>query len=297
MGILQSIHSLDKITYEKRVTKLGNDFTKKKFIKARSSSTIVKRTHEIKKYGTCLKDRSSEFISKDSLDKVCFIIINTYKSRHFHLGVGPMNDAIIVASDHKKRGYKVFYLHNSTRNQFLTYLKFFLQYTQKTLTIFYSGRTTTLQHEKGNLYDDNTENHKDKFVKAMIFEQGYVADLDIGTLLTNFKLSRLKVVFISDSCHYGPVWDFNSPIFRFQNLPDKIISISVNMNDDISDYDKLLITNDGIFTICFWNILKDTPNITPIQLKEKIGPQLQKFGLSIVYHTTSNNLDEEPIFM
>lgn len=57
------------------------------------------------------------------------------------------------------------------------------------------------------------------------------------------------------------------------------------------------MTNDGIFTICLLKISKEFPNLTPIQLKEKISPLLNKYGLSIVYHITSNDLENEQIFL
>lgn len=297
MGSVESSVHNKPIPYEKKTERLELNFPKSDFVKARRSSTISKSLQALKSVGTHLNSKKFDFISKDDLDRVCFVIVNTYKKQNFHLGVGPMNDAYIVASNHHRRGYKVFFLHNSTCDEFLTYLKFFIQYTQISLTVFYAGRTTSIQKEIKQNDSGSLEQKKNKLVKAMIFEQGYVIDNDIGILLANFKRNQAKFVFISDCCHGGPIWEFDSPNFCLLNLPDNIISISVENDEEISDYDKLLITNDGIFTIWFWRISNEYPSVTPCQLKEKIAPQLKKFGLSVVYHSTSNNLYKEPIFV
>lgn len=293
MGSAESTIRTKPIPYEKKAARLGLDFPKSDFVKARRTSTITKSLHALKSVGKQLNSKKFDLISKDDLDRVCFITINTYKRPDFHLGVGPMNDAYIVASNHHRRGYKVFFLHNSSRDEFLTYLKFFIQYTTKLLTVFYAGRTTSLQ--TNNYQEENIGEQKNNSVKAMIFEQGYVIDHDIGIILSNFKINQAKVIFISDCCHGGPIWYFDSSYF-FVNLPTNIISISVENSNDISDYDKILITNDGIFTIWFWRISNEYPNVTPCELNEKIGPQLKKFGLSIVYHSTSQDLYQKPLF-
>lgn len=147
MGSVESSVHNKPIPYEKKTERLGLNFPKSDFVKARRSSTISKSLQALKSVGTHLNSKKFDFISKDDLDRVCFVIVNTYKKQNFHLGVGPMNDAYIVASNHHRRGYKVFFLHNSTCDEFLTYLKFFIQYTQISLTVFYAGRTTSIQKE------------------------------------------------------------------------------------------------------------------------------------------------------
>lgn len=290
MGSVQSIQNPSS-SYEEKTSKLGIDFQKSQLKKLRSSSTIFKSKRQMMKIGTFLNDKNFDFISDDNLDRVCFITVNTYHRPDFHLGVGPMNDAYIVAYNHHRRGYKIFFLHNSTRDDFLTYFKYFVLNTKKALTIFYAGRSTTLTRNY-NIGDLNSNK-----IKAMVFEQGYVYDNEIGNILSNFKRNDAKIVLISDCCHGGPVWNLNSAFHNFSYLPENMISISVQNSDDISDYDKILITNDGAFTIFFWKISNDFPNITPKQLIKKIGPQLSKFSLSIVYHTSSKDLDTKPIFI
>lgn len=291
MGSSQSSAKNNPITYEQKASKLGYDFQREHFMKARSSSTVSKRKQQIKKMGISLKGKNVSFISKNDLNRVCFIIVNTYKRPDYHLGVGPMNDASIVASIHHRRGYKIYFLHNSTRDEFLTYFKFFIQNTKIALTIFYAGRTTSLQVNK--LF----ERQKNQCIKAMVFEQGYIIDYDVVNLLVNFRQNNEKIVLISDCCHGGPIWDFDSLFCSFQTLPSNIISISVASNDNITDYDKIMVTNDGIFTVCLWKILNDCPAATPIQLEDKMNPLMNKFGLSVVYHATSDELATQTLFL
>ncbi|OHT14995.1 hypothetical protein TRFO_42784 [Tritrichomonas foetus] len=42
---------------------------------------------------------------------VLFIVCNTYTKPKYQLCVGPLNDSVTVAVNHKKMGYKVVYLH------------------------------------------------------------------------------------------------------------------------------------------------------------------------------------------
>lgn len=82
--------------------------------------------------------------------RVCFILCNTYNKPEYQLGVGPINDSITVAANHKRMGYTVYFLHNPTSSVFLEHLEFFLQKTTQYLTVFYTGHGANIKDKEGD---------------------------------------------------------------------------------------------------------------------------------------------------
>lgn len=126
--------------YEHRLDKLNqkdNEFTCKKFQQIRQNPTNKKLFELLKRIGTRVNDKPTTSIPTENLDKFCFLLINDYKEK---MGVGPLNDGYLVGLKHHKLGFKIFYLYNSRREEFTSYLSFFILKTSEALTVFYSGR-------------------------------------------------------------------------------------------------------------------------------------------------------------
>ena len=289
MGSNESSIKIKEIPYEKKMTKLNYNFRDDKFAKYRNSSSIHKDLKAFCKIGRYLNDKSPSCISKDKVDKVCFLIINTYNRKTYQLGSGPINDGYMIALQHYQRGYYVYFLHNPTKKQFETWASFFLKNTQKYLTIFYEGRSTTLVGTKGDVIKGQCD--------AIVFELDYLRDQEMGELLSQNTNKNCKVLLISNCCKGPSIWCLDSARFEDIKLPPNITSISPmsesGESSEVYKKNKKEEDMDGIFIYHLLKIEKENPNITPNQLAEQIDPQLNKYGLSLYHYSTSSDLDSQ----
>lgn len=140
----KDLEKIEKIKqeHESRFTKVDESTTNEDFYNYRNSSSVEAALKYLDDLGQCVNDVSVEtakqYVSHGINDKICFIVCNNYVRPDYQLGVGPIDDALTVAIHHKKMGYNVVYLHNSTPHQFKKWLKFILKNTTNDLTIFYT---------------------------------------------------------------------------------------------------------------------------------------------------------------
>ena len=254
--------------YEHRTAKLDqkdNEFTSKKFQQVRKVSTHKNLIKSLKRIGMCLNEKPTSSISTSNLDKVCFLLINDYDDEDKKLGVGPLNDGYLIGLKHHRLGFKVFYLYNSRREEFTTFLGFFIKYTEHSLTVFYSGR------------DDG---------EGIEFNDGSLSKSSVGEVISNNSNENNHVMFITDSLGSGSVFNINGC--------SNMISFSVQKTGS-TEY-KEAKRSHGIFTYYFCKIIGDCPNITPNRLVERMNPSLNRFNESFTFETSNKELSETPIF-
>lgn len=73
---------------------------------------------------------------------------------HLRLGVGPINDAITVAANHRCMSYRVYSLHNPPHKKFLKLLRVFLQRCESYLTVFCTGQVKDASGDEVVVFDD-----------------------------------------------------------------------------------------------------------------------------------------------
>ena len=150
--------------------KLRREMKRKEFLALRNSNTLEDALECMNKLGQCVNDVdpkvAQEHVSGGINKKILLVVVNTYNKPQYSLGVGPLNDAVTVAIGHRKFGYEVLYLHNSTPTQFLKWLRFVLKNTDNDLTIFYTGHGCSLK--------DATGEESDGYDEVMLFDNGYV---------------------------------------------------------------------------------------------------------------------------
>ena len=255
--------------YEHRTTKLDlkdNEFSSKKFHRVRKVSTHKKLLKSFGRIGMCINDKPSSNIPTDNLNRVCFILINDYENEQHELGVGPLNDGYLIGLKHHRLGFKVFYLYNPRREEYTTYLTFFMYRTQEALTVFYSGR------------EDNNE--------GIEFKDGSLSKSYISEIISKNSNNKTHTLFITDCINSGSVFDIKGG--------SNMISFSVKKL--CSPESKESKRSHGILTYYFSKITSDCPNITPNRLTERMNPSLNRFNEVFSCELTSNELGESPIF-
>lgn len=276
--------------YERQAKKLymaqDNCFRKQDFQFLRKNSTHSKLLGALNQIGVCLNDKNPETISIKNLDKVCFILVNTYDRKDYDLGVGPLNDSYLLGMNLYKRGYKIFYLHNPRKSEFLVYSAFFLKNTQSDLTIFYSGRATAFAGSVNGKLSLN--------INAFLFNEGCTTADELGKILSDNMNPNVKVVLLSDCCGGGSAWDIRIAKKFNPNLPPNILIFSANERKRVKE--KTSKHTHGIFTFFFCTLINENPNITPKQLCNQINPLIKRFNKSVSCEKLTNCMDVSPIF-
>lgn len=255
--------------YEDRLYKLElkkKEFSTKNFQKIRKSSKRKKILRSFGRVGMCLNDKTKSCISKDDLDKVCFILINDYKKEKKDLSSGPLNDGYLIALTHHRLGFKIFYLYNSLRNKFTTFLEFFLKNTITSLTVYYTG------------LDNNGE--------GIEFTDSFLSKNSLSEIISTNSKGTERVVFINDtSC--------NGSIFDVRNGSKNMLSFSTRPKNSNENVDDRL---QGIFTFYLCKSIGEISNITPEALVEEMGKTIERFDVIFICEVASREISKSPIF-
>ena len=264
---------------------------REEFMALRNSNTLEDSIECMNKLGTCVNNIDTKVAQKQISDgineKVLFVVVNTYEKPQYQLGVGPMNDAITVSMNHKKFGYKVVYLHNSTPTIFKKWLKFLLKNTEKDLTIFYTGHGCSIRDKNGD--------ESDGYDEVLLFDNGYVVDDELADYLVKYAHGQ-RIVLLSDCCHSGSMWDIQSMMKAKTEVSPNIISISSAKDDQTAKQTKVEAKDQGIFSYYFWELMEDNPNISTKEMEAKINPLIGRFKQHFAYATTSPGMENEPMF-
>lgn len=255
----------------------NNIIKEKKLNQELKSAAVLGLLKTLERFGTCLNNKTSYKFLSDKYEKVCLMLINSYEDQNKDLGIGPLNDSINVGLYHHKFEYKIFYLYNPQCEEYINYLKYFLQNTTENLTVFFSG----LDHPCYGI-------HEIEFINGRL-SSNVLKD----TILQNYN-GKAKVVFITDSFNGGSVFDIYS-IKRSNNLENnKVVSFWVNKNNHEESNEKK--RSHGIFIYYFFKIINDNHNISPKDLVNSIRDSILPFNEVLNFDVSNSNLVDSPIF-
>lgn len=286
------IEKVENIRQEKlsRFT-VDENTTNEDFYNYRNSTSVEAALKYLNDLGSCVNDVEPDDTQKYCVnginEKILFLVCNNYTKPSYQLGVGPIDDALTVAIHHKKMGYNIIYLHNSTPQHFKKWLKHILQNTTSDLTIFYTGHGSQIRDVSGD--------EADGYDEVMIFDDGYIVDDDLGDYLHKYAHGQ-RIVLLTDCCHSGSIWDIQSLKAEHEDITPNIISISAATDAETSKQTKLGKKDHGIFTYYFWHTFNKNPQISTIEMKNTIDPVLSRFRQMLDYCATSDDIANEPIF-
>lgn len=267
--------------YKKKVE--NSKFSKKEFQKARGTTTPKKVQESLNKIATCLNTVKIEDIPIKDLDNVCFVICNTYKKNNNTLGVGPLNDGYLIGNLSHKKGYKIFYIYDPSREDFLKYLPVFLKNTKQSLMIYYSGRCTTI-----------FKHHKDD--SAIVFDDGYITGDELNTVLSKNTNKKVKIALICDCFTGGSIWNLSFDDNQYPSYPSNVISMYPIYNSTVPDMVKKAQKMHGIFTYYFCKLANDTCDLSPSNLSNQMNPPLERFNISVMIESTNPILEKQSVF-
>ena len=238
------------------------------------------------KLGADLSSTSESKVSGNKLDKVVYICCNTYTKEEYKLGVGPMNDAITVASYMSAAGYTIYFLHNPTANEFANWLGFFFEKTKTELLVYYTGHGASIEDDNGDEADGLDE--------AYVFDDSFLRDDKLIDLLQSRKKSNAKVILLSDCCHSGSIWDIQSE--KKSDLPGNVMSLSAARDSQTAKQTSIGGTDQGIFTFYFFKLLEQNPSITPTQMESQINQYISKYEQHFTKAVSTSGMENKAIF-
>lgn len=273
--------------FQKNADKLIGEFTKTDFQKARELSTEKKLIKGFGRIGVCLNGKPTEEVPTEELDKVCFIICNTYTKADLKLGLGPFNDGYLIGLNFHKQGYKIFYLHNPTTQEFINYFQFFLTNTHKTLTVYYSGRLVSIPNSDPRL--PNTT--------AIVFNEGQINTDEVAAIISENSSKNCKIILISECSCGGTICELTHCSNEGCHELPNVISISAKVSPEVVANQKMKAHKlQGLFTYYFCKVTSDEPGISPSHLEEMVNSYISRFEETAVVESANTVIESQPIF-
>ncbi|OHS94651.1 Clan CD, family C14, metacaspase-like cysteine peptidase [Tritrichomonas foetus] len=244
----------------------------------------------LKKLKTLAKDTTTVPLSRIPADveKICFIVCNTYTSYRLSLGDGPLNDAITFATSMKSYGFTQYFMHNPHSRNFLSYLDAFFKNTLKHLVVYYVGHGTTVA--------DLNKDEDDGYDEAFVFEDGTIIDDILLEHLIKNKNETSRLTLITDACHSGSIWDIQSKVVNGNAVPQMVMSISAANDKQTAKQAVIDRKEQGIFTMNLGTTLKKKPAITPKDLLTELRTPLKKYSQTCTVAYSSKELETKTIF-
>ena len=223
------------------------------------------------------------------LKKAVLAIVNDYsgQTKWPVLGAGPNNDAFHILKIGAQFGYSNYFLRNGKSSRFLQVLDHFLKETSGHLIVFYVGHGTNVRDLNGD--------EDDGYDEAMVFDDGFVIDDVLRQHLVNFKNTDSILTLITDACHSGSIWDLQSQV-KGVSLPPNVLSMSAASDKQTAKQTYVESLDQGMFTHFMKKAIKTKPSSNPLELRQVMKPQLQKYCQTVTIATTSRELLDKPLF-
>lgn len=269
------------------LSRLNLNFTQEEWEEQHEQGTVEENSIELDEYASNVSKIDS--LKGQDMKKVVYICCNTYERPEYSLGVGPMNDAITVASYMKEIGFNVYYSHNPKSRDFIKYLRYFYHWTTDYLVVYYTGHGASVKDTNGD--------EDDGYDEAMVFDDDFVIDDELAEILAKSeKKSSSKVLLLTDCCHSGSIYDLQSAAYHGLTMPQNIMSISAARDKQTAKQTSIGSKDQGIFTFYFFKFLSSNPKMTANQMEAISQQYLSRFDQNFVSFATTKGMLDQPIF-
>jgi hypothetical protein len=265
-------------------------FTLEEFQALRRHSDEPSAIAQLTELGRDITRADPEHIVRGNVRRVCFICANTYPGDEKRgLGVGPINDAIVVAANHKVMNYDIYAVINPTVAQYLKCLKLFLSRTTDYLTVYFTGHGALSQNY------DGTE--ASGFDQNLVFPEGHIKDDELAKCLKDYAKGIAKILLLNDCCHSGTIWDIPTDLVEAaRTFPPGIVSFSAAQDSETAKQATIDKMSQGLFTYYFWKFSKENPGITLEKLTPMLNAKLKEYNQETSMTPTRQILLRHPLF-
>lgn len=266
--------------------------TGEEFQKLRNHGSMESAFSQLNSLAIDVSGLSPESFQK-GIARVCFIAANSYSTGGGgSLGVGPLNDAITVAANHRVMGYHVYYLHDGKMSQWKAFAEMFMELATERLTLYYTGHGSSATDENGDEADGSDE--------CFCFVDTYIIDDDLAAMVKSHYKGNARWCLLSDCCHSGTIWDIPTDIKKAEKeFPANVISMSAAQDAEqamqVSGMDGVE-SAVGAFTCLFFKSVRERVDATPNDVLVAVNSGIEGYGHQAVFTPTSRGIMDEPIF-
>jgi hypothetical protein len=273
------------------MAQMREGFKREDFQEARNANTIEGARSALEIVAQNLNDIDPASLNPRELgrlDRVCFLVVNTYEKKEYRLGPGPLNDSLTVAEHLSDVRHRIGFLHNTKPAHFLKWLRFLLENVTDSLFLFYTGHGASIRDRSGD--------EADGYDEVIVFDSGYIVDDQLADYLKQYTKVK-RVVLMSDCCHSGTIWDIPEDPEKLSEFPKNLLSISSSMDSQTAKQTKLESKDQGIFTFYFWDFFDEDPEITPREIEGLVNGRIRRYNQVFVAMTTSPSMLDEPLVL
>lgn len=264
-----------------KLDKKNNQFSDNAFQKVRKTSNLKRNLEAFHRIATCLNDTDLDTLPTDCINKVCLILMNTYPRDTEKLGVGPSNDAYLMAMIHHKLGYKIAYLINPDMDKFTECLEFFVEKTAFALTIFYSG------HDSSSRY--NRVGHGIQFVTGE-----RLSSVEFGEIVGGKSNGTSRILIISDVSCGRSIFSMKAAKSTDNAHCSEICTFTIDKSQ-LSPKERR--KSQGLFTYYFCKLIRQFPNSTPQDMVDMLNISFERFKETFSTLVSSDDINDKPLFI
>jgi hypothetical protein len=224
----------------------------------------------------------------ETMEKSALLLVNSVTSYRLSLGTGPVNDAVMFGELLKEYGFDVYFLVRPQGSQLLELLDAFFTRTTKQFVLFYVGHGHDVHEEL-----DKTRNSGHAFE----FSDGVVREEELIDHLTAHKTPENEVIVVADACIPGTIWDIQDGTVNGKQLPPRVLSLSSKGKPVSASISSSERKQNGVFTTTLTKAFTELPELTPLELPNRMKAALRAIGREFLVGTSSPELLTQPCFM
>lgn len=262
-----------------QLEKTNKKFTFKDFQAVRNISNRQEVIEAYRRIGTIINDVNPNDLPRQEMENVCFILVNSCNTDHDYYGYGPFNDAYMIAKFHKDLGYNIALIYNPKSEVFMQFLEYFLTYTTKNLTFYYTGRDSITKKniDHGIRFNDDTVVYQD----------------DLAKIFYEKCREKTKIIVLSDCASSDSIINMDKiKSFIEDNTKPFVEIVNFSLNKKKLKANERKLTH-GLLTFFYCTFIRHYPHCTLKELDIMLHGSYLRFKIPIKILCTNDILYDQ----
>ena len=244
---------------------------------------------ELRGIGRCLddlkKDEDWEAKISGDYERICLIVVNTNANFRMNLGMGALNDAVVLARAMKLYNFEIFYVLKPTVSIFRTVTSRCLRSTTEHMVFFYTGH--------GNLKMTVTSK---SVSRPFVFGEESISDEQFMESIRLNRQEGARLTLITDSCQPDSIWDLRTGTVHGKPAPENMVSISSTVDMEMIEDVDVGPSQKSEFVTHLAKWMEQSPSLTPKDLYMTMRKVMKRWGQDFIVGSTTEGLMDVPLF-